>query len=78
MCQLLFIVLLSAAAVLSSPPPNIVVLVADDQGFNDVSWHNPAVLTPHLAGLASQGVTLEQHYSHYVCSPTRGALLTGR
>ena len=58
-------------------PPNILVLVADDLGYNDVSWHNPTVITPHLATLAREGVTLEQHYSQPICTPTRGALLTG-
>jgi len=59
-------------------PPNIIVMLADDLGYNDVSWHNPAVLTPNLAKLASEGVTLEQHYTQPICSPTRGALLTGK
>merc|ERR1712215_105865 len=59
-------------------PPNIIVILADDLGYNDVSWHNPAVLTPNLAKLASEGVTLEQHYTQPICSPTRGALLTGK
>ena len=59
-------------------PPHLVVLVADDLGYNDVSWHNQAVITPHLADLAAAGVTLEQYYSHPICTPTRGALLTGR
>ena len=63
---------------LSAPPPHIVILVADDLGFNDISWHNDMVLSPNLARLASQGVTLEQHYSQPACTPTRGALLTGR
>ena len=58
--------------------PNIVVLIADDLGFNDVSWHNSLVKTPHLESLARAGVILEQHYSQPVCSPTRAALLTGR
>ena len=41
---------------------HIVLIVADDLGFNDVSWHNPTIVTPHLNYLASQGVTLEQNY----------------
>ena len=60
------------------PPPNIVIIVADDLGYNDVSWHNEMVKTPNLEGLARDGVILEQHYSQAVCSPTRAALLTGR
>jgi arylsulfatase A-like enzyme len=26
----------------------MVVVLADDLGWNEVSWHNPAVLTPHM------------------------------
>ena len=35
-------------------------------------------MTPHLDELAKSGIILEQHYSQAVCSPTRGALLTGK
>merc|ERR1711963_393899 len=55
----------------SKPLPNIVIMLADDLGWHDLSWHNPRVISPHLA-------VLEKHYSQQVCSPTRGALLTGR
>jgi len=58
--------------------PNIVIILADDLGYNDVSWHNPLVRTPHLEALAREGVLLEQHYSQPVCTPTRAALLSGR
>jgi len=61
-----------------SQPPNIIIFLSDDLGFNDVSWHNDVVITPHLDTLAKEGILLEQHYSQPVCSPTRGALLTGR
>ena len=59
-------------------PPHIVLIVADDLGFNDVSWHNPDMQTPHLAELAATGVTLEQHYAQPKCAPSRAALLTGQ
>jgi len=62
----------------SKPLPNIVIMLADDLGWHDLSWHNPRVISPHLAVLANDGIVLEQHYSQQVCSPTRGALLTGR
>ena len=55
----------------SSPPPNIVFIVADDLGYNDVSWHNPDILSPNLARLAKEGVVLEQHYVQPICTPTR-------
>ncbi|XP_042860608.1 arylsulfatase B-like [Penaeus japonicus] len=65
-----------------APPPqgqpHLILIVADDLGWNDVSWHNPQVLTPHLENLARGGVILEQSYVQPICTPTRSALLTGR
>ncbi len=59
-------------------PPHIVLIVADDLGWNDVSWHNPAMRTPHLGALATNhGVILDQHYAQPKCAPSRAALLTG-
>ncbi|QDV70087.1 Arylsulfatase [Rosistilla carotiformis] len=62
-----------------APRPNIVFILADDMGWNQPGFQggNPE-LTPHLDGLAAQSVRLTQFYSHSVCAPTRGALLTGR
>jgi len=73
--SLLFLIPSSEAA---TTQPNIVIIVADDLGYNDVSWHNPVVKTPHLEELAREGVLLEQHYSQPICTPTRAALLSGR
>ena len=58
--------------------PNIVFILADDLGYNDVPWHNPRVLAPHLHHLARSGVILEQNYVLPKCAPSRAALLTGR
>ena len=33
-------------------PTNVLVLVADDLGWNGVSYHNPRMTTPALAKLA--------------------------
>jgi len=43
-------------------------------GFNGGN----AELTPHIDGLAAEGLVLSQFYTHSVCAPTRGAFLTGR
>ena len=51
--------------------PNIVFLLADDLGYNDIGYHNPAIITPNIDLLASQGIILEQSYVQPVCSPTR-------
>ena len=39
--------------------PNFLVLLADDLGFNDVSWNNPDMHTPALDKLAKSGVILD-------------------
>ncbi|XP_064102774.1 arylsulfatase B-like isoform X4 [Macrobrachium nipponense] len=62
----------------AQPQPHIILIVADDLGWNDVSWHNPKALTPHLEQLARGGVLLNQSYVQPICTPTRSALLTGR
>ena len=54
-----------------SQQPNIVFLLADDLGYNDIGYHNPAILTPNIDLLASQGVILEQSYVQPMCTPTR-------
>ncbi|MBW3625538.1 MAG: arylsulfatase [Armatimonadetes bacterium] len=63
-----------------SKRPNIVLILADDMGYGDLgAFGNPDVRTPHLDRLASEGVTLTQHYSaSAVCAPARAGLLTGR
>ena len=58
----MFHIMLLISIVLAQPP-NIIVILADDLGYNDVSWHNDAVIMPNIAQLAAEGVTLEQHYS---------------
>jgi arylsulfatase A-like enzyme len=62
--------------------PNIVVILADDQGFADVSYSKFSkreVSTPHTDALANSGVTcLNGYTSGAVCSPTRAGLMTGR
>jgi len=62
----------------AAPKPNIVILLADDLGFNDVSFHGGAIATPNIDRIANEGARLERYYVHPVCSPTRAGLLTGR
>ena len=57
--------------------PNVIVILADDLGYNDISWHNPDIISPNLEKLANDGIILESHYVLHVCSPTRAALMTG-
>ncbi|MBL8773004.1 MAG: sulfatase-like hydrolase/transferase [Phenylobacterium sp.] len=65
-------------------PPNIILIVADDLGFNDLSFNGGGVAggsvpTPYIDSIGRQGVSFEQAYSgHGTCAPSRAALLTGR
>lgn len=60
-------------------PPNIVIILADDQGWGDLSLNgNPVVETPNIDSLGRNGLVFDRFFVDPVCSPTRAALLTGR
>ena len=59
-------------------PPHIIFILADDLGYNDVGYHNPRMISPHIDQLAQSGITLEQHYAQFQCTPSRAALMTAR
>lgn len=63
-----------------SIPPNVVILFADDLGYGDLgSYGHPYIRTPNLDRLAAEGQRWTDFYEPApVCSPSRGALLTGR
>ena len=58
-------------------PPHIVFVLADDIGYNDLSWRNPFAQTPTLQKLRDGGVELTSYYTQSMCSPSRAALATG-
>ncbi len=64
----------------SSSQPNVILLFADDMGYGDIgSFGHPYNRTPHIDELAAQGQRWTDFYvAAPVCSPSRGALLTGR
>ena len=75
-CLALFISLSQAQAA-----PNIIVILADDQGFGDVSVLNPEskLATPNIDRIAHEGMIFgDAHTSSSVGTPTRYSLLTGR
>ena len=63
-----------------TPLPNVVLIMADDQGWGDVSYHgHPELKTPQLDKLAAAGLRLDHFYTaHFNCSPTRASIMTGR
>lgn len=58
--------------------PHIVFIAADDLGWNDMSFHNPEIISPNLNDLAAAGVLLTDYHVYKVCSPTRASFMTGR
>lgn len=87
MMRLLIIVLLVAIAGCNlvqhenlPEKPNIVILFADDMGYGDLaSYGHPAIRTPNLDALADEGQRWTDFYvAAPVCSPSRGALMTGK
>jgi arylsulfatase A-like enzyme len=59
--------------------PNIVAVLADDQGWGDLSIHGNANLsTPNIDSLGRNGALFESFYVCSVCAPTRAEFLTGR
>jgi len=65
-------------------PPNIVVILADDMGFNDISFHNGGAAdgtlqTPAIDSIAREGVYFSNGYAgNATCAPSRAAIMTGR
>ncbi len=59
--------------------PNVILIVADDQGYGDMSCHGTPVLkTPNMDRLYAESVRLTDFHVAPMCSPTRGQLVTGR
>ena len=60
-------------------PPNVVIVLADDQGWGDLSVHgNTNLSTPRIDSLAHDGALFSRFYAQPVCAPTRAEMLTGR
>ena len=73
-----FTVLFALSALqVGAAPSHILLVVIDDLGWSDVGFHGAQFDTPNMDKLASEGVILENYYVQPICSPTRGALLSG-
>ncbi|MEN3943341.1 sulfatase-like hydrolase/transferase [Prosthecobacter sp. SYSU 5D2] len=81
--RLLFLLLTLTAtgpAGAADSKPNILLLFVDNVGYGDLGCYgNPEVKTPHLDRLAAEGVRCTDFYTGAPsCTPSRGAILTGR
>ncbi len=65
-------------------PPNIIVILADDLGYNDITFNGGGVAggvvpTPNIDSIGHDGVDLAQGYAgNATCAPSRAAMMTGR
>jgi len=59
---------------------NIVLFLTDQQHFRTIQANGcPEAMTPTMDRLAREGLNFQNHYvAHPVCSPSRGAIWTGR
>ncbi len=60
--------------------PSVVLIITDDVGYGDLgSYGAPDIRTPHIDGLARDGVRLTDFYANgATCTPTRTGLISGR
>jgi len=72
-----------------SPPPgrrapNVVLILADDMGYNDITFHGGGVArgaapTPNIDSIGREGVDFVNGYAgNATCAPSRAAIMTGR
>jgi arylsulfatase A-like enzyme len=63
----------------SDKMPNVVFVMTDDQGYGDLGCTgNPWIRTPHIDRLYEDSVRCTDFHVSPLCTPTRGALMTGR
>ena len=59
--------------------PNVVLVITDDQGYGDLGCTgHPWLKTPHIDAFHDDAVRLTDFHVSPLCTPTRGALMTGR
>lgn len=69
------------ALTLPAAATNVVFIMADDLGYMDTGFNNPATFydTPNLNAFTQQGMRFTAGYAACpVCSPTRSSILTGQ
>jgi len=65
-------------------PPNIVLILADDLGWNDLTFAgggaaDGSVPTPNIDSIAAEGASFVNGYAaNATCAPSRAALMSGR
>jgi arylsulfatase A-like enzyme len=58
--------------------PNILMIVLDDVGYGQLGSYGGPIATPNIDKIAAAGLQYTNFHTTALCSPSRGALLTGR
>ncbi|WP_245891534.1 arylsulfatase [Flavobacterium faecale] len=59
--------------------PNVILILTDDQGIGDLGCHgNPWLKTPNIDAFYNESVRMTDFHVTPLCTPTRGAIMTGR
>ena len=62
----------------ASRKPNVVLVITDDQGYGDLGCTgNPWIQTPNIDAFHNRSVRFADFHVSPLCTPTRGALMTG-
>lgn len=73
-----------ATAPTGQRPPNVVFILADDMGYNDITFNGGGVAgglvpTPNIDSIGHDGVDFVSGYAgNATCAPSRAAIMTGR
>lgn len=60
-----------------SERPNVLLILADDLGWSDIGCYGSEIHTPHIDGLAKDGMRFTQYHNSSKSYPSRACLLTG-
>ena len=59
--------------------PNVLIVITDDQGYGDLGCTgNPWINTPNIDAFHDDSVRLTDFHVSPLCTPTRGAIMSGR
>lgn len=62
----------------STSKPNIVFILVDNVGWGDFSCYGGVTPTPRIDRLAKEGIRFNNYNVECQCTPSRGAIMTGR
>lgn len=76
---IIVIVTFSLNTVCQNKKPNVILVLTDDQGIGDLGCHgNPWIKTSNIESFYKESVRLTDFHVSPFCTPTRGAIMTGR